>query len=245
MHPSQLPRKRSYSCNSDLFTFLRERKRWTQQELAIASGYSERLINKAESGRPISTAAIEVLAESLSLPDEPISFEDLICDPIALAKEYMEALYVHQVNTPAAIRHFLDDDVVFWVAGDPKVIPFAGEHRGIKAVETMFKIFFSVIQAPERMDREPKVTYLAQGRDVIVWGESWLHPIGAPMKTPMMISHRMTFQKGKLVRLEDIFDTLEGARILQEAAASNSHPPAVQIENEATERNSALPPKES
>lgn len=227
----QLPRKRSYSCNSELFTYLRERKRWTQQELAVASGYSERLINKAESGRRISTAAIEILAETLSLPEEPISLEDLICDPVSLAKEYIDALYIHQGNIIPAIRHFLDDDVVFWIAGDPAVIPFAGEHRGIAEVESAFKIFFSVIQAPEQMEREPQVTYLTQGRDVIIWGESWLHPIGAPLKKPMMLTQRMTFHKGKLVRFEDIFDTLEGARVLQEAAARSGSPALPPLQN--------------
>lgn len=224
MPRSQLPRKRSYPCNTELFTFLRERKGWTQQDLAIASGYSERLINKAESGRRISTAAIEILAETLSLPEEPISLEDLISDPVALAKEYFDGLYIHQESIVSAIRHFLDEDVVFWIAGDPAIIPFAGEYRGIEEVERLFKIFFSIIQAPEQMEWEPKVTYLTQGRDVIVWGESWLHPIGAPMKKPMILTHRMTFHKGKLVRFEDIFDTLEGARLLQEAA-SRSNPP--------------------
>jgi len=220
MAPPERPRKRSYPCNSDLMTFLRERKGWTQYELAVASGYSERLINKAESGRPISTGAIEILAETLSLPEEPISLEDLICDPVALAKEYMAALYTQQGNIVSAIRHFLDDDVVFWVAGDPAIFPFAGEHRGIPQIDAAFQRFFAVLQAPENHDHEPGFSYLAQGRDVIVWGESWLHPIGTPMEKPVMITHRLTFHKGKLVRFEDIFDTLQGARVLQDARLS-------------------------
>lgn len=206
--------KRSYPCNVDLLAFLRERKGWTQQELAAASGYSERLVNKAESGRPISTSAIETLADALSTDGDPVYLEDLVCDVVALAKEYIAALYVHQAQIVDNIRHFLDDDVVFRVSGDPAVVPFAGEFRGIAEVERGFGVMFSVLEAPRDHDYAACYSYLAKGKEVIVWGDSWLHPIGRPLKEPMKISNRLTFQKGKLVLFEDVFDTLHAARAL-------------------------------
>ncbi len=215
---SQRPWKRSYRCNVDLLVYLRERKGWTQHVLAEKSGYSERLISKVESGRPISRAAIEILAETLSTDDDRIYLEDLISDNVALAKEYVNAIYVHQKHAFEKIRHFLDDDVVFRVAGDPAVIPFAGEHRGLAEVERMVGVFFSVLQAPANHDHTACYSYLAQGKDVIVWGQSWLHPIGVPLKQPMMISNRMTFQRGKMIRFEDVYDTLHGAQVLRDSA---------------------------
>ncbi len=216
MNQSRRANSRSYPCNVDLLVSLRERKGWTQQKLAAISGYSERLINKAESGRSISSAAIEILAETLSTEEDPIYFEDLISDPIALAKEFMAGIYVHQKNVVTAIRHFLDEDIVFRLAGDPATIPFAGEHRGFAAVERAFEIFFSIMEAPPNYDYKAGISYLAQGKDVIVWGESWLHPIGVPMDKPMPISHRLTFHKGKLVLFENVFDTLHAAKVLGE-----------------------------
>jgi len=211
------PRRRSYPCNAELLNFLRERRGWTQFEFAAIAGYSERLINKAESGRPISTAAIEILAETLSTPDAPVYFEDLICDNIGLAKEYIDQFHVHQKNAAHAIRHFLDDDVTFWVSGDPKVFPFAGEHYGFEGVNHFFQAFFSVLEVPENYDYKAGYSYLAQGQDVIIWGVTWVHPIGTPMDKPVVLTHKLTFRKGNLVRLEDLFDTQKAAQVFENA----------------------------
>jgi transcriptional regulator with XRE-family HTH domain len=80
----------SHVCNPELLVFRRRRKGWTQFELARAAGYTERLISKAESGRPISRQAIVDIAEALSFPDHPLAPEDLICNPLTLARQYIE-----------------------------------------------------------------------------------------------------------------------------------------------------------
>ncbi len=207
--------KRSYPCNVDLLVYLRECRGWTQRILAETAGYSERLISKAESGRAISKAAIEILAETLSTEDDQVYFEDLVCDTVALAKEYVSAIYQDQHNAFARIRHFLADDAVFKVSGDPAQIPFAGLHEGAAAIERMLGVFFSLLEAPKDHDFLKCYSFLAQGKQVIVWGETWIHPIGQPLQRPMQISNRMTFHRGKLVMFEDIFDTLEGAELLR------------------------------
>ena len=213
---------RSHACNATLVAYFRQRKGWTQKELAAASGYSERLINKAESGRPISTSAIDVLAEALSTPEGPVAFEDLVSDPLALAKAYMAGLYVHQKNIIGAIRHFLDEDIVFRIAGDPNLIPFAGEYRGIAEMERGFEIFYSIMEVPKDHDYEACFTYIAQGLDVVVVGDSWIHPIGVPLDKPVHLSHRMKFRKGKLYHFEDVYDTLSGAQSLEKARAATN-----------------------
>lgn len=77
-------------------------------------------------------------------------------------------MYIEQKNIFRAIRHFLDEDIVFRIAGDPAIIPFAGEHRGLAAVERGFAQFFSVLEAPRNHDHTACYHYLAQGKDVIV-----------------------------------------------------------------------------
>ncbi len=210
--------KRSYPCNGELLSYLRERKGWTQTELAHFAGYSKRLVCKAEAGEPISTAVIADLADALAVPDGPVYPEDLITDPVSLAKAYIAAEYVEQKNTFNAIRHFLDDDIAIHLAGDPQSIPFAGEHQGIAAVERAFAIFFSIMEVPVGHDHEPWYQFLGQGNEVIVWGESWMHPIGRPMQQPLKLVHRMKFRRGKLLLVEVIFDSLEGARLLNNEA---------------------------
>ncbi len=206
------PLKRSYACNPELLTFLRDSKGLTQQQLAEIAGYSERLISKAEAGQPISIGTIDDLAEALSTEDEPIYPEDLITDPVKHAKEYIAAVYTRGKGVVDAIAHFLDDDLVFRVAGDPEQLPFAGEHHGIDGVRRMFDIFFSMLEAPKNHNHEEHYTFIGQGNEVSMVGESWIHPIGLPMEKPIMITHRFVFRRGKLVLLEDVFDTMSGKK---------------------------------
>lgn len=206
--------KRSYPCNKELLGFLRERKGWTQSELGHFSGYSKRLICKAEAGKPICSDAINDLAESLSIPDDPIYPEDLISDPVKMAQDYIAALYIHQKDIVQAIRHFLDEEIAIRLPGDPDLIPFAGEHHGIAEVERAFEIFYSILEVPANHDHTEYYTYLGQGNEVIVWGESWIHPIGAPMTAPMRLVHRMRFRRGKLLLVDVVYDSLHGKRVL-------------------------------
>lgn len=206
--------ERSYSCNPELFAFLRKHRGWTQAQLAHYAGYSKRLISKAEAGEPIRAQAISDLAEALSMPDEPVYPEDLISDPVELAKAYIAAEYKEQKNAFQAIKHFLDEDIVLLLEGDPAIFPFAGEHRGHAGVERAFAIFFSVIQAPANHDHTPWYTFHTRGNEVIIWGESWLHPIGQPMREPIKLVHRMKFLRGKIAFIEVLYDSLAGARAL-------------------------------
>jgi transcriptional regulator with XRE-family HTH domain len=193
----------------------RERIGWTQRQLAKAAGYSERLVSKAEAGKPISAATVADLAMALSTAEAPVYPEDLIVDPVQLAKQYIAAEYTPPHRVVDAIRHFLDEDVVIRLAGDPATIPFAGEHRGIAAVERVFDIFFSVLEVPPGHDPTPWYQFVGQGNEVVIWGKSWMHPIGRPMERPIDLVHRMKFRRGKLIEVEVVFDSLEGSRVLR------------------------------
>ena len=144
------------------------------------------------------------LAMALSSDEETVYADDLMSDPVALAKKYAEALHVHQANLVDAIRYFLDDDVVLRISGDPRIVPFAGEHRGIEAVDRGFKLFFSILELPPDHDFAKHHRYIAQGTDVVIWGESHLHPKGQPWGrppggTPNHACSRMRFAKAGYV----------------------------------------------
>jgi transcriptional regulator with XRE-family HTH domain len=203
-----------YSCNPQLLKHLRESKNWTQAELSKATGYSIRLISKAEAGRSISPVAIDTLAEALSTSVQTIYPEDLISDPVLLAKAYVAALYIHQKNIFEAIKHFVDDDIFLRVSGDPAIIPFAGQYRGIAEFERGLSILFLILEAPVNHDHEPWYTYVATGNRVAVWGKTWLHPIGIPTNEPMPICYLMKFRRGKLFQIAKRFDTLQAAKAL-------------------------------
>ena len=206
--------KKSWPCNGDLMRYLREKRGWTQQDLADKSGYSKRLISKAESGGSISVEAIEVLAETLSTNDHQLVSEDLTCDPLAFAKRYAEAIYTEQAGTYSAIESMLHPECVFYIAGDPDIIPFAGNHKGLLEIERALQIMFTVLEVPAGHDYRPWYTFAACGNESFLWGKTWIHPKGRPFEEPMDIQHRFKFEEGKLVLLEDRFDTDRAHRSL-------------------------------
>ncbi len=207
---------RAFACNRDFLRQLRLRNGWTQADLARRAGYSERLISKAEAGAPIAVETISNLAEALSNDEEPLHWEDLACDPVQLAQRYIYAFHVHQENAIDVLEDMIAPDVVFRIAGNPAEIPFAGEHHGIDAVRQAFKTFFRVLEVPDH-DFEKCYEYVGQGPNAIIWGESWIHPVGRPMTSPIRVSNLLKFRRGKLIFLDDCFDTAAGAACLNAA----------------------------
>lgn len=207
--------RKSYSCNGDILRFYRDQKSWTQSQLARVSGYSERLISKAESGKPISVTTIKDIAQALSSESNQLQLQDLVFDPVQLAKDYVHALYTDTTNIVDKISHFLDENAVFRINGKELGLPFAGVHQGTEEIAKAFEIFFSVLEVPAGQDYHSHYKYFGNGNEVIVWGESWIHPIGKPLDVPVQITYRMRFHLGKLVEFDDRFDSELGARLLR------------------------------
>lgn len=215
MNWSSKEAKVSLHCNTLLLRQLRERRGWSQAQLAKAAGYSLRLISKLESGGTVTRQTIEDVADALSTSNHAISVEDLTSDPVGIAKRYFEILYGHHPDPFSLAVPFFHEDVEFRLPGDPALIPFAGVFRGHTEVAKLFKIFFTVMEAPIGHDHRPWYSYSVSANDVMVWGKSWFHPIGQPLKEPMTISNLMKFQDGKLILLEDNFDTLKAAELFE------------------------------
>jgi len=214
---------RAFACNRDYLRSLRLQNGWTQADLAKRAGYSERLISKAEAGVPIARDTIVDLADAFSETNpEPIFWEDLASDPVQLAQRYLDALHIHQQDLVDHLLDFLHEDVVFRIAGDPSQIPFAGEHTGIDAVRRAFGIFFSVLEVPANRDYNEDYQVMGQGPNAVIWGESWIHPIGNPMNEPIRVSNLLIFKRGKLVLLDDCYDTATGAARLQDTPFNGS-----------------------
>lgn len=207
MNTTTLRAKVSSACEPVLLRQLREQRGWTQATLAAKSGYSLRLISKMESGKSISPQSLQDVADALSLPERPVSVDDLTSDPVGLARQYFAAMYEQRENMFVAIRHFLDDDVVFNIPGEPAQIPFSGVYHGLEGFQEFCRKFFACLEVPVGHDHLPHYTYAANVTDVMVWAKSWIHPKGHPFQLPMPISHLMRFRHGKLVLLEDSFDT--------------------------------------
>ena len=212
--------RKSLSCNGKRLRYYRGLRSLTQSELARISGYSERLISKAEAGKPISVSTVEDLAEALSSEAGKITVDDLICDPTELAKKYIHFLHTAQRKMVAEIEHFLDDEVIFSINGCNPKVPFAGTHQGIEAMRSYVNCFFDYLEVPEGHDYRPHYKFFCEGNEVIIWGKTWIRPIGQKDSKPMLVNMRMRFEDGKMILFEDRFDVTVGEKIVSNCIAS-------------------------
>lgn len=208
---------RSLPCNGKLISQLRKQIGWTQSDLARFTGFSERLIVKAEGGNNVSAPTLQVIAAALTEGGASVSLKELAVDPATLAREFILSMYQRERNVIDVNEDFISPDIVVHFAGDPKIFPFAGSHIGIEAARRAFDLFYSVIQPPVDQTEIENFQFVSTGHGALVWGETWAHPIGMPMPGPVKLAIKMDFKDGLLVILDDRFDTQEGARHFAEA----------------------------
>ncbi len=205
--------KQSYPCNGDYIKHLRKRMGWSQRQLKEASGYSERLISKAEASGSVKLATLIDLAQALSTPQESVRPEQLIYDPVAVAKSITYATYVLQRNMFSRMQHMISDDFVMVVTGDSERFPFVGHYEGSEGFRIAIDRFFSCMEVPANIDHTLWYEYYASPEDenvVVVWGQSWIHPIGKPLVRPLDITQRIEFRDGKISHFENRYDAISG-----------------------------------
>ncbi len=107
---------------------------WTQEELAHRSGYCDRLIRKAESGRSVSLEAIEVIAQSLCCYGVHVSALDLICSPKKTVHRLLDA--IHGEGIPShSVEPIATNEVLVECKGSER-IPFAGVWKGQEGLQS-------------------------------------------------------------------------------------------------------------
>lgn len=201
------PTRRSYPVRGEYVKFLRERRGWTQEEFAAICGYSERLIRKAESSDGLSPEAIADLADALSKDGAPVFPEDLVSDPLAAAKLFIESYDLHEQTMLAHCGHVLHDDFVYWCAGAEDGIPFAGTYHGAAGFQEFLDRFFAIIKRPARGALKP--TYSVAGNEVIAKYEE-ITAVNGVTGDPLWIVNITKFERGKIIRMENFFDTHTG-----------------------------------
>jgi len=87
-------------CNGKLIAQLRKLLGWTQNDLARKSGFTERLIVKAEASQNIATSTLQIIAETFREAGAQVTAADLSADPAALAREFILSMYKHSVIQP-------------------------------------------------------------------------------------------------------------------------------------------------
>ncbi|QEG23571.1 helix-turn-helix domain-containing protein [Mariniblastus fucicola] len=211
---------RGLNVNSHKLKEARKSLGLTQEELAQKAELSVRYIRSIEGGR--ASPSGRVLNEMVSVFQrlgEACETKDFLEQKtgsrlLEYAKDFIFGLYIHEVDVIKNCRHFLDDDVTFHFSGEPEKIPFAGSYRGIDQVQNALNIFFSILQPPENHDPKNHYEFVLAEDQVIVWGESWLHPHNAPMTDPIPVTVSMKFENDLLTVFDDRFDTAAAAEVI-------------------------------
>jgi len=204
---SERPAERSVPCNGELVRHHRNRRGWTQPELAKESGYTTRLIAKAESGGALDCDTIETLADTLSTEPTSVYPEDLVYFPKLIARKILENYAEHERDCAIHCQQYLAEDFVLVVPGDPAILPFAGEYKGFAGFDEFWENFFSVMRRYDKRVIIDSMRVIAEGNEVVVMtNEIAAHVAQKETATPTPIGFIFEFERGKLKRLEDHFD---------------------------------------
>ena len=125
----------------------------TQEQLALKSGYSDRLIRKAEASGPLRKSTIAGLAAALCTDQQTVTAADLTFSQETLARD-LHDLYLNGSSVPASqdsirpdrdrlppndssslaslLSQLAHPELTLEVAGQDLEIPFAGRYEGIK-----------------------------------------------------------------------------------------------------------------
>lgn len=119
----------------------------TQEELARKSGYSDRLIRKAEASGLLRRSTIAHLTAALSTCDRKVNADDLMFSRESLTREVFSALLIGTSENTESMFQFLHPELQLSVAGQDLLIPFSGDYTGHLAIEsfrTRFAACFTI-----------------------------------------------------------------------------------------------------
>lgn len=201
------------TCNGDRISDLRRQCGLTQEELADATGYSVRLVRKAEKNGAIRFSTLTALATALQRAGMKVSAADLCTDPVQIVQAFVEANRIHEEQMVPQIRHLLSEDLSVFIAGDPEIIPFAGEYRGPDGLHEFWNRFFALI---ERYDKNAlDLQYFVCGSEVVAYGTEKGRIKGQDTDEPSWLSLKFDVRDGLIVRFEDYFDTASAQAYIQ------------------------------
>ncbi|MCA9260735.1 MAG: helix-turn-helix transcriptional regulator [Planctomycetales bacterium] len=211
--PITRPHGNTRRCNGRRISRYRRSLKLTQQELAQRTGYSERLIRKAESNGSVMTVVLRDLAVALSTEDRPLVAADITADAERYSREILNALCRRHGGWMEDVGELLADDARLYCVGDADRIPFAGWWHGRDGFAEWAKIFCATASKPEQPTRQPE--FLADEDQTVIWGvEIWQNQLSTDKK-PVWMTMRLQYDRGELTLLEVLFDTYEARKFLQ------------------------------
>lgn len=109
---------------------IRKQCGWTQFELASRSGYCERLVRKAELNGRVSEETLEVLAITLSTPNNPVTVADLTLTPQSVPVDFYQAIYRPDPKNLIRLEAFVVNDLIIDCSAVDQSLPMNGIYCG-------------------------------------------------------------------------------------------------------------------
>ena len=205
-------RPRSNRANGLAIRRYRMARGWTQADLAASSGYSPRLIRKAESSGLVDIETLKNIAEALSSKDQVVSFQDISVNILTMAKEWMECLNEKSDRLGDHTAHLLSHDFMLRCPGLPDTAPFIGDWHGVDGLNRFWQIYNSVFKRSPHQD----VTF-ALAKDLVIARFLESGHIEDQHCGPIRVHMVFHFRESKIYRIDDDYD-LYGAIVAKQRA---------------------------
>jgi transcriptional regulator with XRE-family HTH domain len=182
---------------------------WTQVELARRSGYSERVIRKAEAGGPISRSALRVIAKALSSNGRVVTEDDLCQSPVNIVRQFIESYDWHYDQMLPHCESLISSDFSFHSAGD-KDSTVRGTWIGSEGWQAWLNEMKKLVERPIRGKLD--VFFMTDGEIVAA---RYIDHFAAPGQEPVAMWVNLYFQikQGKICRLDNHYDTALASRL--------------------------------
>jgi transcriptional regulator with XRE-family HTH domain len=191
--------------NAKLLKFLRKELNWTQKELAQRTQLAVSVISKAEAGLAIPQEAVEKVVQALVAAGKNVTCDELACNPLALARKFLQNYAEYGADGIERSREFLAPDIDIHMDGDPITNPLAGNYRGIEQLDAIFRKFFAIFIRDGGTLGDPSQMKLVD-QEVFAWGHEYVRVAQAPPQLPGFVMLKMKFAGGLMVRFEDYYE---------------------------------------
>jgi transcriptional regulator with XRE-family HTH domain len=203
---------RFHRVNSTNIKYIRTLLGWTQAELGRRSGYSERLIRKAESGGTLKLSTIRDISEAMTAAGVPITVLQLTLDYLTLVREFIEA---YDANGAEAVQHcdaIFTEDIELRCTADSTKVSFAGTWQQIEGLKKFFVLYFEVFT---RRPSSLTPTYFTSGESVIARFDDTLYHQGHRLPTVRFNLH-FAFRDGLISHIEYEFNHHQACQDLEQ-----------------------------
>ena len=210
-------KKSCFSVNGMAFRVFRKRLDWTQVELGKRSGYSERLIRKAEMSGKLRSETIQALAAAMSVDGQNVTFADLTIDLESIARRFVVSYDSLGSSMLKACSDIFAQDFQFNCLSDPKQ-SFAGVWLGLTGFKEFLNLFFGTFK------REPRIlkpVYVVCEDHAVARFEDRVYYHGHEMPA-FWVNLHFEFRDGKVIRIDHEFDSLNISRSLERLQRSLS-----------------------